>query len=136
MATNTAGTAARDLQMQAVHYLRKTVSFNDTGIAEGLPFANPLPAGAEILRTTVKVKTAFNAGTTNVLTVGTTGTGVDIVAAADVNEASVASTSVATGAALTFASDTPIYVAYAQTGTAASAGRATIIVEYVVNNDQ
>lgn len=135
MPTNTAGTNARDLQMQLVHYYRKTVNFNDTGIAAGIRFGT-LPAGAEIVNTVVKVKTVFNAATTNVLTVGTTALGVDIVAAADVNEAAVASTTVLTGNALTIAADTPIFAAYTQTGTAATTGQAVIIIAYVCNNDQ
>ena len=134
MATGTAGTAARDLQLQAVHYYRKAVAYNTTGIATGIKFGT-LPAGAEIISTVVKVKVVFNAATTNVLTVGTTALGVDIVGTADVNESAVASTTVLTGNALTLAADTDIFVAYTQTGTPATTGSAIIIVTYVLNND-
>ena len=135
MATGTAGTTARELGFQAVHYYKKTVNFNDLGIATGVPFGT-LPMNAEIVNVVVKVKTVFNAGTTNVLAVGTTGVGVDIVAAADVNEAALGSTTVLTGNALSFAVDTPMYASFTQTGTVATTGKAVIIVAYVVDNDQ
>jgi hypothetical protein len=46
------------------------VAYNATGIASGVSMGFQ-PAGAQILRTGVKIKTAFNAATSNVLTVGT-----------------------------------------------------------------
>lgn len=45
-------------------------------------------------------------------------------------------TEVTRGLGLTVAADTNVYVRYTQTGTAATAGVATIIVEYIPNNDQ
>ena len=84
----------------------------------------------------VRIDTAFNAGTTNVLTVGTNaGSDNNIVAAADVNEAATGTTSVTTGIGLSIAADTPVYVRYTQSGTAATAGAATIVILYVANND-
>jgi hypothetical protein len=43
-------------------------------------------------------------------------------------------TVVLTGAALTFANDTDIYVRYTQTGTAATAGAASIVITYIPPN--
>ncbi|MBS0244036.1 MAG: hypothetical protein JSS20_17835 [Proteobacteria bacterium] len=96
----------------------------------------PLPAGAQILTTYVNVLTAFNAGTTNVLTVGQNASNYnDIVAAADVDESAVAQTAVLTGGKLVLASDATPYVKFAQTGTAATAGKAVIVIAYAINND-
>ncbi len=139
MGTNsvTPGSAPRQHPKELVHYLRKTVNFDDAGISDGIPFANMLPENAQILRTTVNILTAFNAGTTNVLTVGTDASRLNIVAAADVNEAATGVTSVATGAALDLSGGAAMpYVKYAQTGTAATAGKACIVIEYVPDNDQ
>lgn len=140
MPTNTAGTNARDLQMQVMHYLRKTVNFNDTGIGTGIAFANPLPAGAIIhpLASTIVVRTAFNAGTTNNLLVGTSAGGNQLVATADsaAGVAGVKTFALATvGVNARVANDTSIYVTYTQTGTAATAGVADIVIAYSLNND-
>ena len=70
MATNTAGTVARDFQKQMVHYLRKGFTYADDGstLTVGV-----VPAGAIVIRAGVVVSTAFNAGSTNVLDIGTSG---------------------------------------------------------------
>lgn len=129
---------ARQTQNQQVHYLRKTVNYNDANIATGIRFANALPAGAFMLPTYVEIETVFNAATTNVLTVGTNSSSYnDIVAAGDVDEGVTGITEVATavGKGLTSA-DVDVYVKYAQSGTAATTGKATIVIPYIPNNDQ
>ena len=137
MATNTAGHVARLLPFQAVHYLKMTVNYNDTNISTGIPFAAYLPAGAQILFATVNVLTAFNAATTNVLTVGQNATSYnDIVNAGDVNEGATGSTMALRGADLNITTDVQVFYKYTQTGTAATAGQAVIVIAYVPNNDQ
>ncbi len=137
MATNTAGKTARQGYQQQVNYLRKTVNYNDTGISSGVGHPFYLPAGAQILFTTVNIVTAFNAGTTNVLTVGQNATSYnDIVNATDVNEGVTGSTMVLRGADLNITSDTQVFVKYTQTGGAATTGVANIVIAYAPNNDQ
>lgn len=137
MATNTQGRPARELPFQAVHYMRKTVNFNDTGIATGIAFKNWLPAGARILATFVNIITVFNAATTNVLTVGQNSTSFnDIVASGDVDETTVATTQVLTGGKLEIASDVQAFIKYTQTGTPATTGKACVVIAYVPNNDE
>jgi len=138
MPTNTAATNAREYQSHQTHYLRKTVNYNDPNIATGIPFSNYLPKGAQILDTYVNIITAFNAGTTNVLTVGQNASSYnDIVGASDVDETAVAMTAVLTGGKLDLsAGEVQPYVKYAQTGTAATAGKARIVITYALaNND-
>lgn len=129
----------RATQYQVVHYLRKTVNYNDTGIAAGTVIMGTLPAGAIITGTDVNVQVVFNAATTNVLTAGGNGTTADdVFAAADVAEGAVALTQniKPTGSSLgVLAADRDICVKYTQTGTAATTGQAQIIVKYVLNND-
>ena len=138
MATNTAGTTARKLSSQQVHYLRFAVTYSDSGIASGV-VKQTLPAGAILVGTDVLVSTTFNAQTTNVLTVGINGTTANnIVPSDDADETTAALTQNVkpTGTALVpLAADSPVYVKYTQTGTAATQGVAYVVVKYVPNND-
>lgn len=144
MTTNTAGTDARELPFQAVHYLRKGITYNETGIGtDATVKVGTLPAGALVLFTLVKVTTAFNAATTNVIDVGissnddalvdggTTGNG-----DGDVDATATGGTIVWRGLDESISADTPIYVTYTQSGTAATTGAAEIVVAYVPDNDK
>ena len=131
--------AARQSVDQQIHYLRFVVNYNDTSISGGARSYGALPAGAIIVGTDVYINTVFNAGTTNVLTVGTnTTTSNNIIAAADVDETATGLTQNVkpTGTALgPLSADIDVYVKYAQTGTAATTGKAYIIIKYVTDND-
>lgn len=120
---------ARQLHTQQTHYLRKRVNYNDSNIGTGV-IMGTLPAGAMILSIAVRVNTAFNAGTTNALNVGTAAGGTQIG-----TDAATAGARFPTVPNISFANDQDIYVQYAQTGTAASAGQADIIIAYAPNND-
>jgi len=141
MATNTPGHVARQLPEQEVHYLRLGFAYNTPGIAAGIPFAAYIPQGAQILRTNVIITTAFNAGTTNVITIGdNASTYNDMVQSGDVTATAVGLTSQtrgATGTAATnlAAGDVRPYLTYTQTGGAATAGAGVAVIEYVPNND-
>lgn len=121
---------ARILHTQQIHYFRKRVNFDDAGISAGVQFGT-LPAGAIITNLIVRVNTAFNAATTNALKMGTTAGGSQIFT--DVATAGARSPSIPN---LSFAVDTDLFASYAQTGTAATAGQADIIIMYAPNNDQ
>lgn len=121
---------ARQLHTQQVHYLRKRVNFNDSAISTGVVMGT-LPAGAMIVSQNVRVNTAFNAATTNALNVGTAAGGTQLF-----TDVATAGARVPTIANLSFASDQDIYVQYAQTGTAATAGQADIVIGFAPNNDQ
>lgn len=120
---------ARQLHTQQIHYLRKRVNYNDSAIGTGVVMGT-LPAGAMIVSQNVRVSTAFNAVTTNALNVGTAAGGTQLF-----TDAATAGARVPTIANLSFASDQDIYVQYAQTGTAATAGVADIVIGYAPNND-
>lgn len=131
------GAVARQSHLQVVHYLRADVAYNTassgTAVSMGM-----IPANAFVLSTDISIQTAFNAGTTNVLIVGTSGDDDALVAAGGVDETAVAATRVtpATLAGrLSSSADTEIFWKYTQSGTAASAGAATIVVAYVPDND-
>lgn len=139
MATGTQGNTGRQTQYQMVHTLRITVNYNDAGIASGVG-KQWLPAGAILVGTDVMIDTVFNAATTNVLTLGTNGPSTydNIVAAADVNEGATGLTQNVkpTGTALgKLSAAAQVYAKYTQSGTAATTGKAYLIVKYVVDND-
>lgn len=135
MATGTAAILPppRHDARQVTNTLKKTVNFNDAGIATGVAFDNSIPQGAFITGIWVEIVTPFNAVTTNVLTVGTNSTTFNnLVAAADVNEA-VAGVTLVTrglGQSIPLAAGVTPFAVYTQTGAAATAGQAVILIEY------
>lgn len=130
--------ASRVLANQQVHYYRKLINFSDANISSPVNPFGKLPAGASISNVGVEIVTAFNAVTTNVLTVGiTTASANEIVAAADLNAGAVGYTNVVRGRgqSLMATASQYLYAKYTQTGTAATAGQAIVTIEYIPNND-
>lgn len=135
MSTGTAATipAPRQANRQVLNSLKKTVNYNDVGIATGVAFDASLPLGCFITQVLCEIVVAFNAGTTNVLTAGTnSATFNNLIAAADVTEGSAAVTAVATGLgrSICASADKTPYAMYAQTGTPATTGQAVIVIVY------
>jgi hypothetical protein len=136
MATNTTGTVAREYDMQVLHFIRRSVSFDTPLIStDDTILVGVLPAGAVIYDAIVKVSTAFNAATTNYINVGIAGDDDGIVDEGDLDLTAAEWQSSRRGCDLTITSDTPVYVTYDQSGTAATTGAAEIIVAYIPDND-
>ena len=92
-----------------------------------------IPAGAQIQNIHIDVTTAFNAGTTNTVTVGTSASAAAYVTSTSVGSlgrASVASTGVYSAWANTGTSDVSATITFSQTGTAATAGAARVTIVY------
>lgn len=100
-----------------------TVKYNDTGVATGVELIT-LPANIIVTKAVAVVGTAFNAATTNVLTVGTNDDINNLLGADDVTEGTAGAYSVNKFAK--FTSATKVKAKYTQTGTAATAGDAEI----------
>lgn len=141
MATNVdlRGLSARQDPRNVPNTLRKTFNFNDAGIASGVLIGpDALPQGAFITGVWVEIVTAFNAVTTNTITVGTNSPNFNnIVSSADItgNGGASIGTQVAIvtrglGRALAASADTQVSVKYAQTGTAATTGQGVLVIEY------
>ena len=129
--------APRDTITQQLPYFRASVSFDTVNIGtSGKVPLGTLPAGAVVAYAMVKITTAFNAATTNVLTVGTTATADAVLGAADIDETVVQTTIAWAAAGFKVSVDTPLFIKYTQTGTAASAGAADIFLFFVPNNDR
>lgn len=130
---------------QNVCYMRATINFNDPRIATGVWF-DTIPKNAYVLAVDLDVTTAFNAGTTNTLQIGATAAGADFLAATSITSAGIQHLTSAAGLGVAATANTslqtaingdvPMYVKYAQTGTAATAGVVTLVIAYAQNNDE
>ncbi len=133
MTTGTAGSGARDYNMQMIHYLRRTISYTDNGTTVTI---GTIPAGSVLVKpiSGVSVSVAFNGNSTNTLDIGpSTDSGTNLwmtvgalgsIAFVPLDEAV---TNVVT-------SDT-IVQAYVVSTAAASAGSAEVIIAYIPDND-
>lgn len=122
-----------DVPEDIVKFLRLVVNFNDANVSTGV-LVGQLPAGAQIVAAVVRVITLFNAGTTNVLTIGTNSPNYDnIFGAAGIAEGAAGANTVTTTTAslLQAAVATDVFAKYTQTGTAASQGQAIINIAYI-----
>jgi len=114
-----------------VGHIRRTINWNDANVANGIP-VGALEAGAIPLRAYAIIQTAFNAGTTNVLEFGSTADPDGLVTSANA-AATALGLKAGTGAELgiPLAANTVFYAKFTQTGGAASAGKATLVLEFV-----
>lgn len=130
---------------QNVCYLRATMNFNDNNITNGV-WAFTLPANAYILTMDMDVTTAFNAGTTNNMSIGATATGTDFLAATAVSSTGITHLTSAAGLGVAATGNSslqtalngavPVYFRYVTSGTAATAGSVTVVITYAQNNDK
>jgi hypothetical protein len=95
-----------------------------------------LPAGAVVIGVIVSTGTAFNAATTNNINVGFSDdigtTNNAYVAAQAIGPVGTVSPTMATTTNVPLSRATNVIVNYAQSGTAATAGAATVVVRFVV----
>ena len=128
---------------QKITYYRLTINWNDTNIGTGQQFG-ALPANAYIVFIDADVTTAFNAGTTNVITLGTTSSSANELLASGITAGSTGIYHLTSAAGLGVAVSgggtwtgkvMPLFAKYAQTGTAATAGSVTIVIGFASNDD-
>lgn len=130
MATNTAGTSARAYQTHQIHYLARDFTYADDGSTLELGY---IPAGAMVIRGGVVVTTAFNAGSTNVLDIGTVadpdGFATDLALG---TIGVIVADEMATTNDAYVTVDTQINIVVDLTGTAATAGAGRAWIEYIL----
>jgi hypothetical protein len=127
------GSTARQTHMQDVHFLRASFALAD--LASGTLKIGTLPAGARVLNTDLFIETAFNAATTNVLDVGFAGTiGAFLPTGTAVAGTTGQKTSKPSALTGVIAADTDVNVTFSQTGTAATTGSASVVIQYAPNN--
>lgn len=136
MATNTAGSAARQFHHQMVHYLRKTITYADNGDTVIVGY---LPAGAVVLPglSAAMVSTAFNGDTTNTVDIGITGSTTKYASALALGTVGWIELDVITESAATSTLTTAVeeVIATVVSTASASAGSAEIVVAYIPDND-
>ncbi len=92
-----------------------------------------------MLRAAVQVDVSFNAATTNVLSVGieaSTYANMISNSAAAAGTAGIKSGVLSGTALVPLAADSQVFALYTQTGTAATAGHATVVVEFIPDTDR
>lgn len=145
MTTNTPGSVARQDPRQVTNTIRAILNFNDPGVAVGVQIG-VLPQGAYIISQSLEIVTAFNAATTNPISVGTVAAAYNNIMAATDNVPGTPNiyapvypgpTAVAAvgkyGRALTQAGDTPVFLKYTPTGAAPTTGLAIYVLEFEGN---
>ncbi len=133
MATNTAGTSARKFSLQAIHYLRKRITYANDGQTVDI---GTLPDGALILKplSGVAVNVAFNGGATNTLDIGpSTDTGTNLWGTL-LALGTIAFVPLDEAVTLLVSGDTKVQAKVVSTASA-SAGEAVIVIAYIPNND-
>ncbi len=133
MPTGTVGTVAREYHTDQVHYLSLPISYLDG--ATKVYTVGIIPAGALVIRGGVCVTTAFNAGTGNVIDIGTSAdddgfaTDLALGTIGVINADEMATTNDAY-----VTTDTTITATLALTGTAPTAGAGFAWIEYIMAN--
>lgn len=126
-----------------IQYVRRTVTFNMTdfnnaaiGTGNGIPIG-AMEAGTIPLYCHVTIETAFNAATTNVFTVGTVDDLTGFATSAGTISGTTGFKGNLTGAltGIPLAADKVVYVKYTQTGTAATTGKAEVIMTFAVKRE-
>lgn len=110
------------------------VNFDTTAVATGAELCKVLASVAKpvLLEITAQVVTAFNAATTNVLTLGDSAdSGIDnYLAAADITEGTPGFYPAGGVVRVRLEADSTIMAKYAQTGTAATTGKVRFIIRF------
>jgi hypothetical protein len=112
-----------------VSAVTNTIAYTDSSAVT----IGSIPANAQIIDINIDVTTAFNAATTNTITVGKSGSAAAFVASTSIGSAgraSVATTGVYSAWADAGSYDVPVTATYSQTGTAATAGAARVTIVY------
>ena len=120
---------ARQYHTQQVHYFRRAITFSETGTLT----IGVIPAGAVVINAGVVVTTAFNAGTTNTLDIGTSADTDGFATALALGTVGrIVADEMATSNDLYSTSDVTLQCVVTLSGTAATTGAGFVYVEYVI----
>jgi hypothetical protein len=131
--------AARNSGEQQLHFMRYRITVGSVAALSAGVKIGRLPARAFINSIALHVNTAFNSATTDTIQLGTTASGVDILAAGTSIHAAgylAPATPAGLGIVVATAGEQDIYLKYSQTGGAATAGDATLVISFFPDNDQ
>lgn len=119
----------QNYHLNMVHLVQADITYSDNGTAKTV---GVIPSGSVVLRGGVAVTTAFNAGTSNVLDIGTSGDddgfatdlALGTIGVISADEMATTNDQLASG-------DVTIIATVALAGTAATAGAGRVWVEYL-----
>lgn len=133
----TSAVAPREPVTQQVPYFRAAIAYNtlNISVAGKVPLGT-LPAGAIVTDLLIRISEAFNAGTSNEITIGTADDDDSLLTSVDLDELEVDTTEAFVAKGYKVTVDTPLFIKYTQTGTAASAGAADIMLTFIPDNDR
>jgi hypothetical protein len=120
--------SARENYLGHESQLYREVNFNTPNVGTAI-IVGKIPAFSLIKNVSVSIEATFNAATTNVFTVGTSTTATEWLNAGAIDE-STTDTVVSDASYGLTTSDVTVYAKYTQSGTAATAGKAHVWVEY------
>lgn len=109
--------------------VKGSIAYNASGIATKASTGITLPKGAIVTRAAVRVTEAFNAGTSNVLTIGYSSDTDALMGSSDITEGTIGGYAVERMDA-PLASASVVYAQFTQTGTAANKGKAEVYITY------
>ena len=128
----------RALGTQQLGYYRLTINYNDANIGAGQQFG-ALDKLTYIYAVDCYVTTAFNAVTTNVVTIGTTKANANEIVGSGITAGTIGvyhlTSAAGLGLAVTQTGPITLWAKYTQTGTAATAGSVTCMIAFATNND-
>lgn len=125
---------ARNDGSQKVHFIRKRFQFGDSGLTAGVKIGR-IPARAYISGVSWYKSTAFNSGTSDTVAIGSTAGGSDILTGTTVQSTGFVSHSSAAGLGLAVTTETDVFIKWTATGTAATAGDVTLVINFHPDND-
>ena len=119
---------ARVFHTQQTHYFKRRIIFSETGTLT----IGVIPAGAVVLEAGVVVTTAFNAGTTNTLDIGTSADTDGFASAIALGTIGrIVADDMATSNDLYSTSEVTLQCVVTLSGTAATAGEGFVYVRYM-----
>ena len=128
MPTGTLGTTARDYPSRE---MRICVALTPANIGAGVSQkAGVIPAGSSLLRCYTVTGVAFNASTTNNISVGNAAAGAQIVAAAAIGAVGINTQTIIAAQAGPLAADTTIWLTGTFAAAAPTLGNANFVLEY------
>jgi hypothetical protein len=131
--------SARNSGEQQINFFRYRFTVaNVPALTAGVKIGR-LPSRAFITSIALHKSTAFNSVTTDTIQLGSTASGVDILAATDIKSAAgYAALTAAAGLGIVVGTtgEQDIYAKYASTGGAASAGDVTLVIAFIPDSDQ
>lgn len=119
-------------ELRCLHYLRRKVLYTDEATQLDV---GTLPDGALIKALGVEVTTAFNDGTTAVLDIGTSADPDAYATDLDVSSAALVAADDLAQSEKLIAAETDVVCQYDGTGTAATAGRGDVVLDFYADND-